>query len=141
MNLSQFMNDEVQCSDLRTLVAEFLVVTEANRIDVFECPVCGEDLRKTYQQLLTPGRGNCNCCKLGIQMVHTVNHVDHPNCSVQITYPVSLADPELIKRLRRAWVHLHGTVLASQQEGIDLERWIGEAKEIMDKYNASRRPQ
>lgn len=141
-SLSEFMNDEVQCDKLRTLVAEFIVVTKANRIDVFECPVCGEDLRNTYQDFGT-GRGNCNCCKLGIQMVHTVTHTDHEGCSVAIRYPVSLSDPELMRRLRQAWVHLNGTTLVSRKEDedkADLDRWVEEAVNIMTVYNASRKP-
>lgn len=142
-SLSEFMRDSVNCQELRTKVAEFLVVTKANRIDVFECPVCGEDLRQTYQQLLTPGRGNCNCCKLGIQMVHTVAHEGHENCSVDIRYPVSLSDPELIRRLRQQWVKMHGTTLVSQkadEDKADLDLWVQEAVQIMDRYNASRKP-
>ena len=138
--LREFMQEEVTCVNLRDLVAQFLVETKANRIDVFACPVCNEDLRKTYQDF-GRGRGNCNCCKLGIQMVHHINHAGHPDCGVTLRYPVALADPALRLKLREAWVHLHGTVLASVQGGIDLDRWIGEAKELMDRYNTSRRPQ
>jgi hypothetical protein len=147
-SLSEFMRDSVNCQELRTKVAEFLVVTKANRIDVFECPVCGEDLRQTYQDFGT-GRGNCNCCKLGIQMTHTVNHAEHhleggAPCSVDIRYPVSLSDPELISRLRKAWVHMNGTTLVSQKDDgdkADLDLWVQEAVNIMTVYNQSRKPQ
>lgn len=145
-NLSEFIHNNSNCRDLRQEVAKFLMVTQANRIDVFECPVCGEDIRKTYQKGLIKGRGNCICCKMGIQMEHTITHEGHTEpggfpCQVIVTYPVSMCDPELRKRLRQAWVHLHGEVAVSKSGAIDLERWIAEAREIQDKYNQERKPQ
>lgn len=144
-SLSEFMNDNVNCRELRLKVAEFLLVTKANRIDTFQCPVCNEDLRKTYQQGIQVGRGNCVCCKLGIQMQHTITHEGHTEpsgapCSVVVTYPVSMADPELMKRLRKAWTHMQGERLVSQTGGFDLETWVLEAQDIARKYNTERKP-
>jgi endogenous inhibitor of DNA gyrase (YacG/DUF329 family) len=127
-------------------VAEFLIVTQANRIDTFTCPVCGEDLRNTFQKGLVWGRGNCVCCKMGVQMQHRIAHEGHTEpggfpCEVVVTYPVSMCDPELQKRLRKAWTHLHGETQVSKTGQIDLEKWIAEAKEIQDRYNTSRKIQ
>jgi hypothetical protein len=145
-NLSQFVNDNSNCRDLRAKVTEFLIVTQDNRIDTFECPVCHEDIRNTFQKGLKWGCGNCVCCKMGIQMQHRIGHEGHTDpsaqaCEVIVTYPISMCDPELRKRLRKAWVHLHGQALVSQSGQIDLGKWLGEAKNIQDVYNQSRRTQ
>lgn len=139
-SLNEFLESTDTCHDLRQKAVMFLVEVKPNLITTFECPVCREDLRRTFQFGIQRGRGSCICCKMGIQMVHDLVHEGHEGCSVTVNFPVSLCDPELTKRLRRAWVHLFGEILASRQEGIDLERWVAEAQEIMAVYNSSRKP-
>lgn len=142
-SLTDYLENEANCVDLRRKAALFLVEVKANIITTFACPVCGEDLRRTYQQGLTPYRGNCVCCKLGIQMNHDLVHEGHEGCAVRVRFPVSLCDPQLTKELRQAWVKKHGTVLVSkkdEEDKVDLDDWVKVAQDIAAGYNARRKP-
>lgn len=141
MNLQAFINDEFQCKELRVEVAKFLKVMQHLLLHNFECPVCGEDLRQTYQASpLDPNRGNCVVCKLGIQFNTFVKHEGHPGCEVRVQYPVAQSDVTLRLRLRNEWIKVFGAELVSNSGKYDQGRWVPIAQEVARKYNAERKP-
>jgi predicted RNA-binding Zn-ribbon protein involved in translation (DUF1610 family) len=122
-------------------VAKFLKLMEDKLIHTFECPVCGEDLRKTFQASATDAnKGNCILCKMGIQFNSYVTHHGHPGCEVRVQYPIAYADPVLRSRLRSEWVGVHGSELVSKSGRYVEARWVPIAQEIARKYNAERKP-
>lgn len=133
-----------KCDGLRIRLEAFARSIHSYTIPTFFCPVCGADLRGSYQdqanQTKFPGQGTCRVCCLGIQMRHVIEHEGHTLnietgelCAYRVTLPVALANCITTKLLHDKWIAMKipRRPLTAEERG----NWVTEAKALVKKYS------
>jgi transcription elongation factor Elf1 len=145
MNLMEALQ-HTRCDGLRNRLEAFIRSIHDYTIPTFFCPVCGTDLRSSYQeqpdQQKRPGQGTCRICHLGIQMRHEIAHEDHminaetkEMCAYRVTMPVALANHVTTRLLHDKWVAMRmpRRPLTVEEDG----NWIAAARALVKKYTVN----
>lgn len=138
MNLIEALQT-TQCPVLHGELVKFINLTAPYAIPTEHCPVCGGHLGTVYVPFQArPFKGNCQVCKLGIQMQHRVAHEGHVldyttgrMCEYRMTTPIALVQRDTVLLLREQWGKMGFSMMMLMPH--ELADWLVEVERIIKK--------